>query len=204
MRQSHCACMGFPRHPYGWRNFAPRLAASGWRVVAPFMRGYAPSSIPSDGSYHIGALMHDALQGVCRGRRHRPRRGDRSRLGRDGGQRPGRDPGQSIRQSRDDVACHRLRRFGDGFATPAGCWRRSHLSCCAAGTSCTSNCLGCQSVRRPGCCRGCGSDGRRVTTPRRTCVTSTPRSARRRAGAPRSGPDPGTNRNTRPPAYAAP
>jgi pimeloyl-ACP methyl ester carboxylesterase len=25
------------------------------------MRGYAPSSIPSDGSYHIGALMDDAL-----------------------------------------------------------------------------------------------------------------------------------------------
>ena len=53
---------GFPDTAYGWRNFAPRLAESGWRVVAPFMRGYAPSSIPSDGSYHIGALMHDALQ----------------------------------------------------------------------------------------------------------------------------------------------
>ena len=53
---------GFPDTAYGWRNFAPRLADSGWRVVAPFMRGYAPSSIPSDGSYHIGALMDDALQ----------------------------------------------------------------------------------------------------------------------------------------------
>jgi pimeloyl-ACP methyl ester carboxylesterase len=31
-------------------------------VVAPFLRGYAPSSIPSDGSYHIGALMDDALR----------------------------------------------------------------------------------------------------------------------------------------------
>jgi pimeloyl-ACP methyl ester carboxylesterase len=31
-------------------------------VIAPFMRGYAPSSIPSDGSYHIGALMDDALR----------------------------------------------------------------------------------------------------------------------------------------------
>src|ERR1700726_5353607 len=47
---------GFPDTAYGWRNVAPRLAESGWRVVAPFMRGYAPSSIPSDGSYHIGAL----------------------------------------------------------------------------------------------------------------------------------------------------
>ena len=53
---------GFPDTAYGWRNVAPRLAESGWRVVAPFMRGYAPSSIPSDGSYHIGALMDDALQ----------------------------------------------------------------------------------------------------------------------------------------------
>jgi pimeloyl-ACP methyl ester carboxylesterase len=26
------------------------------------MRGYAPSSIPSDGSYHVGALMDDALR----------------------------------------------------------------------------------------------------------------------------------------------
>jgi pimeloyl-ACP methyl ester carboxylesterase len=53
---------GFPDTAYGWRNFAPRLAESGWRVVAPFMRGYAPSSIPSDGSYHIGAFMDDALR----------------------------------------------------------------------------------------------------------------------------------------------
>jgi pimeloyl-ACP methyl ester carboxylesterase len=53
---------GFPDTAYGWRKMAPRLVESGWRVVAPFMRGYAPSSIPSDGSYHIGALMHDALQ----------------------------------------------------------------------------------------------------------------------------------------------
>jgi pimeloyl-ACP methyl ester carboxylesterase len=53
---------GFPDTAYGWRNFAPRLAESGWQVVAPFMRGYAPSSIPSDGSFHLGALMDDALQ----------------------------------------------------------------------------------------------------------------------------------------------
>ncbi|ORC01149.1 alpha/beta fold hydrolase [Mycobacterium persicum] len=53
---------GFPDTPYGWRKVAPRLAKSGWRVVAPFMRGYAPSSIPADGCYHVGALMHDALR----------------------------------------------------------------------------------------------------------------------------------------------
>lgn len=53
---------GFPDTAYGWRNFAPRLAEVGWRVVAPFMRGYAPSSMPSDNSYHIGALMDDAIR----------------------------------------------------------------------------------------------------------------------------------------------
>lgn len=53
---------GFPDTAYGWRKVAPRLAESGWHVVAPFMRGYAPSSIPADGSYHVGALMHDALR----------------------------------------------------------------------------------------------------------------------------------------------
>jgi len=53
---------GFPDTAYGFRKLAPLLAAAGWRVIAPFMRGYVPSSIPSDRSYHIGALMDDALQ----------------------------------------------------------------------------------------------------------------------------------------------
>ena len=53
---------GFPDTAYGWRKIAPRLVEAGWRVVAPFMRGYAPSSIPADGSYHVGALMDDALR----------------------------------------------------------------------------------------------------------------------------------------------
>ena len=41
---------------------APALVDAGWRVVAPFMRGYVPSSLPSVGSYHVGALMDDALR----------------------------------------------------------------------------------------------------------------------------------------------
>ncbi|MBU9766350.1 alpha/beta fold hydrolase [Mycobacterium sp. TNTM28] len=53
---------GFPDTAYGWRKVAPALAAAGWKVVAPFLRGYVPSSLPSDGSYHIGALMDDALR----------------------------------------------------------------------------------------------------------------------------------------------
>lgn len=53
---------GFPDTAYGWRKLAPVLADAGWRVVAPFMRGYVPSSVPSDRSYHVGALMDDALR----------------------------------------------------------------------------------------------------------------------------------------------
>jgi pimeloyl-ACP methyl ester carboxylesterase len=53
---------GFPDTAYSWRKVAPALVDAGWRVVAPFMRGYAPSSLPSDGSYHVGALMDDALR----------------------------------------------------------------------------------------------------------------------------------------------
>jgi pimeloyl-ACP methyl ester carboxylesterase len=52
---------GFPDTAYSWRHVAPHLVNAGWRVVAPFMRGYAPSSLASDGSYHVGALMDDAL-----------------------------------------------------------------------------------------------------------------------------------------------
>jgi pimeloyl-ACP methyl ester carboxylesterase len=53
---------GFPDTAHGWRNVAPILADAGWKVVAPFLRGYVPSSLPADGSYHVGALMDDALR----------------------------------------------------------------------------------------------------------------------------------------------
>lgn len=53
---------GFPDTAYGFRKLAPHLVAAGYRVIAPFMRGYVPSSLPSDRAYHLGALMDDALQ----------------------------------------------------------------------------------------------------------------------------------------------
>lgn len=53
---------GFPDTAHGWRKVAPQLVDAGWRVVAPFLRGYAPSSTSVDGSYHVGALMDDALR----------------------------------------------------------------------------------------------------------------------------------------------
>jgi len=51
---------GFPDTPYTWRHLAPALVDAGWRVVAPFMRGYAPSGVPDDGSCHVAALAADA------------------------------------------------------------------------------------------------------------------------------------------------
>lgn len=53
---------GFPDTAHGWRKVAPLLVEAGYRVVAPYMRGYAPSSTSSDRSYQIGALMDDALR----------------------------------------------------------------------------------------------------------------------------------------------
>ncbi|BBY84666.1 alpha/beta fold hydrolase [Mycolicibacterium tokaiense] len=53
---------GFPDTAFGWRKLAPLLVAAGYRVVAPMMRGYAPSGFPVDGAYHVGALMDDALR----------------------------------------------------------------------------------------------------------------------------------------------
>jgi pimeloyl-ACP methyl ester carboxylesterase len=52
---------GFPDSAWTWRRIAPLLADRGYRVVAPFTRGYAPTAVPCDGDYTIGALMYDAL-----------------------------------------------------------------------------------------------------------------------------------------------
>lgn len=52
---------GFPDTAHTWRHLGPVLADAGYRVVAPFTRGYAPSGVPADGSYHVPALMDDAL-----------------------------------------------------------------------------------------------------------------------------------------------
>ncbi len=51
---------GFPDSAYTWRFLLPELAAAGFHAVAPFLRGYAPTAIPADGRYQIGALARDA------------------------------------------------------------------------------------------------------------------------------------------------
>ncbi|MCW2856725.1 MAG: putative alpha/beta hydrolase [Marmoricola sp.] len=52
---------GFPDTAHTWRHLGPALAHAGWRVVAPFSRGYAPSAVPTDGAGDIAALMDDAV-----------------------------------------------------------------------------------------------------------------------------------------------
>jgi len=51
---------GFPDTAHTWRFLLPELAAHGFHAVAPFLRGYAPTEIPPDGRYHVGALISDA------------------------------------------------------------------------------------------------------------------------------------------------
>ncbi|MEI7591983.1 MAG: alpha/beta hydrolase [Actinomycetes bacterium] len=52
---------GFPDTAWGWRFLLPALADAGYRAVAPFMRGYAPTSLAEDGHYQLGALAADAV-----------------------------------------------------------------------------------------------------------------------------------------------
>jgi pimeloyl-ACP methyl ester carboxylesterase len=52
---------GFPDSAYTWRLLLPELARAGFRTVAPFMRGYAPTAVAADGCYQLGALVADAV-----------------------------------------------------------------------------------------------------------------------------------------------
>jgi len=53
---------GFPDTNYTFRYLMPYLACLGYHVVAPAMRGYAPSSISASGDYHTTAVAHDVNQ----------------------------------------------------------------------------------------------------------------------------------------------
>src|SRR5262245_45020657 len=53
---------GFPDHARSFRHQLPALAAAGFRAVAPFMRGYAPTEIPADGRYQSAVLAYDAVE----------------------------------------------------------------------------------------------------------------------------------------------
>ena len=53
-------CMhGFPDNANSYRALMPLLADAGYHVVAPFMRGYAPTSLAPDGRYDSALLGLD-------------------------------------------------------------------------------------------------------------------------------------------------
>ncbi len=52
---------GFPDAPHTWAELQPQIASAGYRVVAPFMRGYPPSEVPSDADYSALKLGGDVL-----------------------------------------------------------------------------------------------------------------------------------------------
>jgi pimeloyl-ACP methyl ester carboxylesterase len=52
---------GFPDHAPTWQHLMPELAAAGYHVVAPWLRGYAPTGLAPDGNYQIAAVALDAL-----------------------------------------------------------------------------------------------------------------------------------------------
>lgn len=55
------ALHGFPDLPSTFRHQMGHLAAAGYRVVAPYLRGYFPSATASDGPYEVAALVQDLL-----------------------------------------------------------------------------------------------------------------------------------------------
>ena len=61
---------GFPDAAPTWNSLLSTLGDAGFHAVAPWLRGYAPTEIPSDGIYQTGALvadanaLHDALGGT--------------------------------------------------------------------------------------------------------------------------------------------
>ena len=52
---------GFPDNAHTYDELLPALAAAGFRAVAPFMRGYAPTSPAPDCRYQSVLLAQDAL-----------------------------------------------------------------------------------------------------------------------------------------------
>lgn len=50
---------GFPDNAHTWERQMPVLAAAGYRVVAPFLRGYPPTEIPQGGYFDLATLATD-------------------------------------------------------------------------------------------------------------------------------------------------
>ena len=53
---------GFPDTAHTWDRTLGELARAGYRAVAPFMRGYFPTAIPTDAKYDTDTLGRDVLE----------------------------------------------------------------------------------------------------------------------------------------------
>ncbi|WP_157995482.1 alpha/beta fold hydrolase [Peristeroidobacter soli] len=53
---------GFPDQPRTWTPLMSKLAANGFRAVAPALRGYTPAAKAPDGNYREWATASDALE----------------------------------------------------------------------------------------------------------------------------------------------
>lgn len=55
-------CHGFPESWYSWRHQIPALAAAGYRVIAPDLRGYGKTESPKEvARYTINELVNDLI-----------------------------------------------------------------------------------------------------------------------------------------------
>ncbi|THU01533.1 alpha/beta hydrolase [Lampropedia puyangensis] len=50
---------GFPDNAWSWDKQITHLAASGYRVIAPWLRGYSPTAVPKQPFYDRATLAHD-------------------------------------------------------------------------------------------------------------------------------------------------
>lgn len=60
---------GFPDNAHSWEKQLPVFAQAGYRVVAPFLRGYPPTEVPARGYFDRATLAQDirALIGALNG-----------------------------------------------------------------------------------------------------------------------------------------
>lgn len=52
---------GFPDHARSFRHQLNALAKAGFRAVAPYLRGYAPTDVPLEGPFQTAVLAKDAI-----------------------------------------------------------------------------------------------------------------------------------------------
>lgn len=52
---------GYPDTAWTWRHLGPALGEAGFRAIAPFLRGYAPTGLAPDDSYLIADIAADLI-----------------------------------------------------------------------------------------------------------------------------------------------